>query len=124
MDLTEQQKTFAEARAQGMTGEEAVNAAGYKSKGKAARVQCARLLANDSIVEYIKQLRGESKSKAVKSAQDVKEDLSAMMDTAREASDFTGYVSMATRLAKMDGHDEPERRKLEIEVNIGGNSED
>lgn len=121
--LSEQQKLFAEARAQGMTGEEAVAHAGYKSQGKAARVQAARMLANDSVVGLINEIRKESRSSSVKTAQDVKEDLSGLMDDAKESKDFSGYTQLANRLAKMDGHDEPERHKLEFDITIGGDAD-
>lgn len=58
--LTDQQRLFAQAKAKGMSGEKAVAHASYKSRGKAARVQAARLLANDSVTAYLEELRAES----------------------------------------------------------------
>lgn len=92
-----------------MTGEEAVEHAGYKSRGKAARVQYARLIANDSIAEMIEELRSESRTGAVKTAQEVKEDLSELLDSAKDKEDYSGFTQLANRLAKMDGHDEAEK---------------
>ena len=122
--LTEQQKKFAEGKAQGMTGPEAVAHAGYLSKGKAARNQASRMMANDGVASLVNELREESRSKAVKSAQEVKEGLSRLLDRAERENDFTGFVSLAGRLAKMEGHDEPERQSLEFVVNIGGDGEE
>jgi len=124
MKITQQRQLFAEGRAQGMTGEEAVAHAGYKSRGKAARVQSARLLANDSIIELIDQLRAESRSESVLTAQQVKEGLSRLLNSAEANEDYSGYTQLANRLAKMDGHDEPERHKMEFDVVIGGTNED
>lgn len=122
-EVTDQQRRFAEAKAQGKSGEEAVAFAGYKSRGKAARNQAARLMANGGVMTLIEKLRSQSTGKAVKSALDVKVSLSSLMDAAEANEDFTGFVSLAGRLAKMEGHDEPEKRKLEVEVVIGGNPE-
>ena len=117
-ELSEQQKIFAEAKAEGKTGEEAVERAGYKSRGKAARVQATRLLANDNVSELIAKLREQSRSKAVKTAQDVKEGLSRLMDKAEAEEDHTGFVALANRLAKMEGHYEPERHQISYDVDV------
>ena len=108
-DLSEQQRRFAEGRAQGMTGEDAVKHAGYKSRGKSARVQCAQLLAKHSVTDLIEELRSESRAGAVKTAQEVKEDLSELLDSAKGKEDYSGFTQLANRLAKMDGHDEAEK---------------
>ena len=72
----------------------------------------------------IAELRGESRSTAVKTAQEVKEGLSRLLDIAEGDGDHTGFVALANRLAKMDGHDEPERQKVSYKVTIGGYGDD
>lgn len=124
-NLTIKQRRLAEAKVKGFTDQEACKEAGYKAKSdQAACNQVARMMKNDEFIDYLKTLREESRSKAVKSAQDVKEDLSALMDHAKDEKDYTAYVSLAGRLAKMEGHDQPERMQMEFEVTIGGEQED
>lgn len=122
-ELSERYQRFAESKAKGENHEDAIEYAGFKARGASARVQASKLLTNANIKAEIKRLREESRSSNVKSAQQVKEDLSSLMDSAKGEKDYTGFVSLAGRLAKMDGHDEPERHQLEFEVNIGGDQD-
>ncbi len=123
-ELSEKQRLLAEAKARGLTDLEACKAAGYTAKThKSASNQVTRMRENEGFRAYLSSLMEESTTNAVKSAQDVKEQLSGLMDLAAANEDFSGYTQMANRLAKMSGHDEPERQKIEFEVNIGGSSE-
>ena len=123
-NLSEKQERLAEAKARGLTDWEACKEAGYKSKtNQAASQTVRRMFTNEHFLAYIETIRDKSRTESVATAQDVKEGLTRMMLLAEAKEDFSGFTALANRLAKMDGHDEPERHKLEFEVNIGGSTE-
>lgn len=121
---SERLRLFAEAIAIGKSGPDAVAIAGYKSRGKAARNQASRLMANDDVGAMVDKLREKSATSAIKTAVEVKEDLCELMDIAKGSADHKGFVALAARLAKMEGHDEPDRvdHDHEVRVVIGGNA--
>lgn len=139
--ITDQQRLFAEAIALGKTGEEAIEASGYKSRGKAARVQAARLLANDSVAEYLSELRKEASSKASLTRDEIIEDfISIWKSKPSDASvenplcemrmskqgpyaAFPSKMDAAKELAKMLAWYEPERHEHKTTVIIGGDAE-
>lgn len=124
MPLSDRQRRLAQAKAKGLDDKEACKEAGYKaSTHGAACNQVARMMKNDEFIEYLEGLRGKIETKHVKTAQEVSEDLTEMMNKAKTTNEFNSYVAMANRLAKMHAHDEPERVKLEFEVNIGGDGD-
>jgi len=113
--LSEKQKILAEGKAQGMTDLEACKAAGYTAKThKSASNQVSRMRENEEFCEYLEELRERATNNAVKSAQEVKEQLSGLMDLAAANEDFSGYTQLANRLAKMSGHDEPEKKEVSL----------
>lgn len=118
--LSNQQIVFCQHVVNGIPAGRAYEKAGYRATGNSADAAASRLLRKDKVILLIESMRIESKSEAVKTAQEVKEGISRLLDSAESQEDYTGFVSLATRLAKMDGHDEPERMKMEFEVNIGG----
>ncbi len=118
--LNDKQRAIAEGLACGLSEQEAVAAAGYKSKGNAACNQVARMMRNDEFSAYLAGLRKDSRSESVLTAHEVKEGLSRLLASAEANEDYSGYTQLANRLAKMDGHDEPERHKMEFEITIGG----
>ncbi len=108
-DLSPTQRKFAEIYASGRPAGRAYEEAGYNSKGNVAEAAATRLLRNVKVKELVEELRAESRSGAVKTATEVKEGLSRLLDTAEEKEDYTGFTQLANRLAKMEGHDEPEK---------------
>lgn len=115
--MNDRQRRFADLVFQGRPAGRAYEEAGYDSKGGAADSCATKLLRNAQIVEYIDSLRKKSTSGTVKTAQDVKEGLSRLMDRAEADEDHTGFVALANRLAKMDGHDQPDKVQHSVEEN-------
>lgn len=122
--LNDRQIKFCQNLVSGMTQEQAYIEAGYSKK--TARQSSSDLLKNPNISEHLEKLRGKTENSRIKEASEVAEDLSDLLDDAKKEKDFSGFVQLANRLAKMRGHDEPERHKLEFEITIGGdgNNED
>ncbi len=120
--MTEKHKRFAEFIVQGKNKGEAASLAGYKGTLASTGTQANRLLKNAEIVAYIKELSDEVRSSTIATAHEVKEGLTRMLKFAEAEGNCAGYAVLATRLAKMDGHDEPEKHELDIEVTIGGNA--
>lgn len=113
--LSEKHKALAEYKVQGLTDHEACLKAGFKpSSNQAASKTVRRLFTNEHFCQYVDELRSKSSSNAVKSAQEVKEQLSSLMDLAASNEDFSGYTQLANRLAKMSGHDEPEKKEVSL----------
>lgn len=104
-----------------MTQERAYTEAGYAKNG--ARESASRLLTNANISQYIAKLRKKIENASIKTAADVAKDLSELMDDAKTIKDFSGYATMANRLAKMQGHDEPEQVEHTLEVIIGSDED-
>lgn len=120
--LSTQQQRFAELVVSGRPAGRAYEEAGYSARGDSADVSASKLLRNPKVEEYVAELRGRSRSASVKTAQEVKEGLSRLMDMAELDVDYNGYVQLANRLAKMEGFDEPEKIELDndVRVIIGG----
>lgn len=60
----------------------------------------------------------KSRTDTIKTAVEVKEGISRLLDKAEKAEDYGGYTQLANRLAKMEGHDAVEKK--ELSVNTGG----
>lgn len=70
-ELNERQRRFADNVLRGMTQEEAYIAAGYKSKGAAARKNASRLMTNEDVQAYLNDRRAELAEVALVEAKDV-----------------------------------------------------
>jgi len=110
--LSVQQERFCEFVVQGMPGGRAYEAAGYKVKGDSADAKAARLVGNGRVKDKIDELRAKTTSKVVKTATEVKEALTRLMDLAERDGDYSGFTQLSNRLAKMEGHDEPEKVQI------------
>lgn len=75
--MTEQQKAFCRFVVEGMNQTDAYKAAGYKGNYKSLKDNAARLIANDSVASYIKELRQNA-------AQETEVTLEWMIKEARE----------------------------------------
>jgi len=107
-------RRLAEFKAQGMTNYDACIKAGYKvGSQNAACVQMNRALENEVFSMFLDDLRNKSTSKAVISAQKLKEVLSAGILSAAEEKDYAGLTALSNRLCKMQGWDHVE--KLEVQ---------
>lgn len=123
--LSSRQKSFAELVVSGRPVGRAYEEAGYKARGASADAASSKLLRKKEVVKYMENLREITRSERVKTALEVKEGLSRLLNEAEGERDYAGYVSLAARLAKMEGFDEPEKHELkeEVRVIIGGKND-
>ena len=110
--LNAMQEKFCQLVTEGMPAYQAYSKAGYKAKGAAARSNSSNLVTNQNIVDRLEELRAKSASNSVKTAQEVKEGLSRLMDSAEKEGDYSGFTQLSNRLAKMEGHDEPDKVQI------------
>jgi phage terminase small subunit len=124
-ELKPQHQLFAEAIATGATGEEAVEAAGYKSRGKAAQTQRTRLMGNDGVKAEVERLQAESTNSSIMTAIELKESLTRLLKVAEADQDFGGFSSLADRLCKVSGYFEPQQIESigTVTITIGGDNE-
>jgi phage terminase small subunit len=71
-------EAFARAIVEGKSGRDAYQAAGYKSKNRAADANASRLIANDNIAARIAELQKEAAKGAVMTGREVLEELSRL----------------------------------------------
>ena len=88
--------------------------AGYSPRSAAQTVH--RMIQKPSAQADLEDLRTKSRTDTIKTAVEVKEGISRLLDKAEKAEDYGGYTQLANRLAKMEGHDAVEK----IEVGVQG----
>lgn len=131
-ELTEKQRRFCEEYIKELNAGEAYIKAGYNAKDKTvARNNASRLIANDSVKNYIAELRGEVKRNNIADAVEIREMLSSVIrgeleeenamainkgDFVQEIEKVKTQVKVKDRLkaadmlSKMLGIDKPEEK--------------
>ena len=121
MSLSDKRRILAQGLAKGHNDQQAVKAAGYKSKGPAACNQVARMMKNGEFRKYLEKLREKTESSAIASITERKEFLTRGMRGEHEGLDRLKSVDI---LNKMDGvYEEKQQLPPNVIVTIGGNAE-
>ena len=122
--LSARQRILAESKAKGMTDADACKKAGYKAKSvEASCNQIARMMSNDEFKGYYDELMSEAQKSTVMTVAGKLEMLERIAK-AQEQGDPRVSIAAIAEENKMTGGYEPERMKIEFEVNIGGDGED
>ncbi|WP_018970363.1 hypothetical protein [Rubritalea marina] len=117
MKLLHRQRLLAQAKLEGLNDWEACLKAGYKpSTHQSACNQVAKLMKNPEFTTYLESLHKAAESVAVKTALDIKQDLSELMNDAKSEKDYRNYVAMAARLCKLCNYDEEPKEQTVIKT--------
>jgi len=143
--ITERQRKFAELYVSGKAAGRAYEEAGYKARGDKADQAASRLLStNEKVAEFVTQLKEQNSEDCRMSRKEAMDYLcdilqipigeiskkhvlaqehQAATENSGEKIKMPGKMDAFKELAKMCGWYEPEKHKLEFEVNIGGDDD-